>query len=42
MRQKEREARRIIDVDPETGNEVKKLGNNADRRKRKNVTISGT
>ena len=42
MRQKEREARRIIDVDPETGNEVKKLGNNADRRKRKNITISDT
>jgi len=42
MRQKEREARRIIDVDPETGNEVKKLGNNTDRRKRKNVTISDT
>jgi len=42
MRQKEREARRIIDVDPETGNEVKKLGNNADTRKRKNAIISDT
>ena len=42
MRQKEREARRIIDVDPETGNEVKKLGNNADTRKRKNAIISNT
>jgi hypothetical protein len=42
LRGREREARRIIDVDPETGNELKKLGKNAERRKGKNIVISDT
>ena len=42
IRQKEKEARRIIDVDPETGNEIKKLGNNTVKRKGKNIVISDT
>jgi len=36
LRQKEKEARRIIDVDPNTGNEIKKLGNDAVIKKTKN------
>jgi hypothetical protein len=42
LRGREREARRIIDVDPETGNDLKKLGQNAERRKGKNIVISDT